>query len=314
MARAKTKKSATKAGQAKRPRSARPRRRAAPRSARKRASGERPRRHARRAAASPAMRALAQRIIDVTLADDDEAHPRALRRRHRVERGGTAAHGRDRRAPRQVRRLAQHDHRHELRAAAGRRRRQRHRDRVGRARDARRLGPTGRAARGRRPRDPRTARSRARRSSTIRRRSPAMPVAARRDARGERRHLRRRGTPTMPTPSRRSSPRTPCCARPAGRTRSAGARRSASVPPLLLRGFSDFRLERLALVIDGDAHADRWIMTGTHDGELFGIPPTGRPGRASKARRSRASARTGLVVEDVHFTDLAGLLAQLGLA
>jgi uncharacterized protein (TIGR02246 family) len=42
----------------------------------------------------------------------------------------------------------------------------------------------------------------------------------------------------------------------------------------LLRGFSDFRLERLALVVDGD----------------------------------------GLVVEDVHFTHMAGLLAQLGLA
>ena len=81
----------------------------------------------------------------------------------------------------------------------------------------------------------------------------------------------------------------------------------------LLRGFSDFRLERLALVIDGDAHADRWVMTGTHDGELFGIPPSGRRVRIEGATFTRLGA-DGLVVEDVHFTDMAGLLAQLGIA
>lgn len=81
----------------------------------------------------------------------------------------------------------------------------------------------------------------------------------------------------------------------------------------LLRGFSDFRLERLALVIDGDAHADRWVMTGTHDGELFGIPPTGRQVRLEGATFTRLDA-TGLVIEDVHFTDMAGLMAQLGIA
>src|SRR5687767_7114797 len=35
----------------------------------------------------------------------------------------------------------------------------------------------------------------------------------------------------------------------------------------MLTAFPDFRLERLALVIDGDRHADRWVMTGTHQGE-----------------------------------------------
>jgi steroid delta-isomerase-like uncharacterized protein len=82
---------------------------------------------------------------------------------------------------------------------------------------------------------------------------------------------------------------------------------------LLLRGFSNFRLERLALVIDGDHHADRWVMTGTHDGELYGVPPTGRSVRLEGATFTRLGP-SGLVVEDVHFTDMAGLLAQLGLA
>ena len=81
----------------------------------------------------------------------------------------------------------------------------------------------------------------------------------------------------------------------------------------LLRGFSDFRLELLALVVDGDAHAHRWVMTGTHDGELFGIPPSGRRVRIEGATFTRLGA-DGLVVEDVHFTDMAGLLAQLGIA
>lgn len=79
----------------------------------------------------------------------------------------------------------------------------------------------------------------------------------------------------------------------------------------LLAAFPDFRLERLALVIDGPCHADRWVMTGTHRGELFGIAPTGRVVRVEGATFTRLDA-DGLVVEDVHFMDLAGLLSQLG--
>jgi uncharacterized protein (TIGR02246 family) len=96
-----------------------------------------------------------------------------------------------------------------------------------------------------------------------------------------------------------------------GETRGRTAIRERAA--LLLRGFSDFRLERLALVIDDDAHADRWAMTGTHDGELYGMAPTGRPVRIEGATFTRLGA-DGLVVEDVHFTDMAGLLAQLGVA
>ena len=45
---------------------------------------------------------------------------------------------------------------------------------------------------------------------------------------------------------------------------------------MLLAAFPDFHLERIELLIDGATHADRWIMTGTHLGELFGIPPSGK--------------------------------------
>ncbi len=78
----------------------------------------------------------------------------------------------------------------------------------------------------------------------------------------------------------------------------------------LLTAFPDLRLERLALVIDGDRHADRWVLTGTHQGPLFGMPPTGRRVRVEGAAFTRLGA-DGLVVEDVHLSDVAGLMAQL---
>lgn len=82
---------------------------------------------------------------------------------------------------------------------------------------------------------------------------------------------------------------------------------------MLLAAFPDFRLERIVLVVDGDRHADRWVMTGTNTGSLFGLPPTGRAVRVEGATFTRMGAH-GLVVEDVHLTDYAGLMAQLGLA
>jgi steroid delta-isomerase-like uncharacterized protein len=80
---------------------------------------------------------------------------------------------------------------------------------------------------------------------------------------------------------------------------------------MLLGAFPDFRLERIALVIDGDRHADRWVMTGTHRGPLFGLPATGRAVRVEGATFTRLGP-DGLVAEDVHLTDFAGLMAQLG--
>lgn len=79
----------------------------------------------------------------------------------------------------------------------------------------------------------------------------------------------------------------------------------------LLAAFPDLHLERIELVIDGEHHADRWVMTGTHHGPLFGIAPTGRRVRVEGATFTRLDA-DGLVVEDVHFSDVAGLMAQLG--
>jgi steroid delta-isomerase-like uncharacterized protein len=93
-----------------------------------------------------------------------------------------------------------------------------------------------------------------------------------------------------------------------GEVRGRGAIRDRAAA--LLTAFPDFRLERLDLLIDGERHADRWVLTGTHRGVLFGIEPTGRRVRVEGATFTRLGA-DGLVVEDFHFSDLAGLLAQL---
>jgi steroid delta-isomerase-like uncharacterized protein len=87
----------------------------------------------------------------------------------------------------------------------------------------------------------------------------------------------------------------------------AGVRERAAA---LFTAFPDLRLERLELVVDGDRHADRWVLTGTHSGPLFGIPATGKRVRVEGATFTRLGP-DGLVVEDVHLADLAGLLRQI---
>ena len=78
----------------------------------------------------------------------------------------------------------------------------------------------------------------------------------------------------------------------------------------LLAAFPDFHLERLELVIDGQRHADRWLMTGTHSGEFLGVAPTGKKISLAGATFTRLDD-DGLVVEDVHFSDTEALLAEL---
>jgi DNA-binding CsgD family transcriptional regulator/predicted ester cyclase len=44
----------------------------------------------------------------------------------------------------------------------------------------------------------------------------------------------------------------------------------------LLGAFSDFQLHLLDVLVEGDRVAVEWKITGTHDGPLLGIPPSGR--------------------------------------
>jgi steroid delta-isomerase-like uncharacterized protein len=78
----------------------------------------------------------------------------------------------------------------------------------------------------------------------------------------------------------------------------------------LLVAFPDFHLERLELLVDGNANADRWRATGTHTGPFMGIAPTGNRIDVLGASFS-LFGDDGLVVRDHHFWDVPTLLAQL---
>lgn len=78
----------------------------------------------------------------------------------------------------------------------------------------------------------------------------------------------------------------------------------------LLEAFGDFELERIDLLIDPPSNADRWRVSAVHRGEFLGIQPTGRTIRVEGCTFSTFGA-DGLVVRDVNFWDVPGLLSQL---
>jgi predicted ester cyclase len=61
---------------------------------------------------------------------------------------------------------------------------------------------------------------------------------------------------------------------------------------------------------DGDYVATRYTITGSHDGELMGAPPTGK--RVSFTGITISRCVGGRIAEEWELTDSAGLLAQIG--
>jgi predicted ester cyclase len=47
--------------------------------------------------------------------------------------------------------------------------------------------------------------------------------------------------------------------------------------PSMLVAFPDFRAELKQQIVEGDRVATHWIFRGTHRGDLYGIPGTGKP-------------------------------------
>lgn len=74
-------------------------------------------------------------------------------------------------------------------------------------------------------------------------------------------------------------------------------------------GSSDFRNEVLTLVVERDAAAARLRYTGTHDGPLAGVPPTGR--RFAYEGAAFFVTRDGRLACAWVLGDLAGLHQQL---
>ena len=46
--------------------------------------------------------------------------------------------------------------------------------------------------------------------------------------------------------------------------------------PAFIKGLPDVRIELQQQVVDGNRVASHWVFQGTHSGDLYGIPPTGK--------------------------------------
>jgi steroid delta-isomerase-like uncharacterized protein len=80
----------------------------------------------------------------------------------------------------------------------------------------------------------------------------------------------------------------------------------------LWAGIPDLHMDVRDILADGDRVAARVVMTGTHTGELMGLPPTGRP--LSVETIDIVRLRDGRAAEHWGVTDTAAMLTQLGLA
>ncbi len=74
--------------------------------------------------------------------------------------------------------------------------------------------------------------------------------------------------------------------------------------------FPDLRITVEDQLAEGDKVATRWSARGTHQAELFGVPPTGKESRISGITIDRISG--GKIVESWDNWDTLGLMQQLG--
>lgn len=77
-----------------------------------------------------------------------------------------------------------------------------------------------------------------------------------------------------------------------------------------LGAFPDARVTIEDQVAEGDRVASRWTATGTHTGELMGIPPTGNRVTITGVTINRIVG--GRIAEDWYQGDDLGMLRQLG--
>ncbi len=75
--------------------------------------------------------------------------------------------------------------------------------------------------------------------------------------------------------------------------------------------FPDIRITVHDQVAEGDRAVTRWTAVGTHKGELWGLPPTGKQATVSGITIDRVE--NGRVAESWSNWDTLGLMQQLGL-
>jgi steroid delta-isomerase-like uncharacterized protein len=80
--------------------------------------------------------------------------------------------------------------------------------------------------------------------------------------------------------------------------------------PMFRAAFPDMRLTEEDVIADGDKVVDRVTVRGTHQGELMGIPSTGKQVEFTETHISRIA--DGKIVERWGEWDALGLMQQLG--
>ena len=85
---------------------------------------------------------------------------------------------------------------------------------------------------------------------------------------------------------------------------------SREVITMYHKAFPDLKLTIDEQIAEADMVVTRWTGTGTHRGDLFGIPPTGRTVRVQGVLATRIA--NGKVVEGNELYDGLGMLRQLG--
>jgi steroid delta-isomerase-like uncharacterized protein len=78
------------------------------------------------------------------------------------------------------------------------------------------------------------------------------------------------------------------------------------------RASSDFRFEQVSLFTAGGDYATEWIMIGTNDREVQGVPATGRSFRVRGASVGKLDT-SGRIVENRVYYNQVEMFAQLGL-
>jgi predicted ester cyclase len=98
-------------------------------------------------------------------------------------------------------------------------------------------------------------------------------------------------------------------------TPSAGTppRGPAGLKPIVLamrRAFPDLHFTIEDVIVGHDAVTIRTVMTGTHEGDLFGLAPTHRRVRVNQIQIERIT--NGRIAEHWRVTDELTLMKQLG--
>lgn len=77
----------------------------------------------------------------------------------------------------------------------------------------------------------------------------------------------------------------------------------------MAEGFSDGRIDADDVIVEGDRVAVRWTVSGTHDGTMMGVEPTGKEITISGVDVDRIE--DGRIVEMLTYYDGLGFMNQL---